>query len=320
MKNFFLISLFLILTNAGLYFLIPIPEKNGLENINKIEFNNLENNTTLFEETSPTFDIVRITPKGDAVIAGRSKPNKLVNIFDGNEKLGQVSSDTNGEWVWSSKEPLKNGIKKLHLNFRKESGEVIRSDQTIIVFLEKDSTQIPIILKSSLSGKTNSHLMNLKALESGFTVDYVEYTPQGKINFSGRSEKNKNLSFFIDNKLIGKTLSNDKGFWTFVTKNKIPLGKLDLRVNLKLNNQLYSFNTPIFNENLNDLNQLLDNKNFVVQPGNSLWRIARKTMGGGIFYSEIYKKNQIKISDPDLIFPGQVFTIPLITEKINYEK
>ncbi len=320
MKNFFLISLFLAFASTGLYFMIPFPEKKGLEKISRNEFTNLENDNVLFEESIPTFDIVRITSKGDAVIAGRSKPNKLVNIFDGNEKLGQVLSDTNGEWVWSSKESLKYGIKRLHLNFRKDNGELVGSDQTIIVFLERDSAQSPIILKSSLSGKSNSYIMNLEELEGDFSVDYVEYTPEGKITFSGRSEENKNLSFFIDNNLIGNTLSNDQGFWTFITKEKIPLGKLNLRVDLKLNNQLYSFNTPIFNESPSDLDQLLYNKNFVVQPGNSLWRIARRTMGGGIFYSEIYKKNQMKITDPDLIFPGQVFTIPLITEKINYEK
>ena len=320
MKNFFLISLFLIFSSTGLYFLIPSPEKDSIELKNKTELKNLESDKILFEDPTPTFDIVRITPKGDAVIAGRSKPNRLVNIFDGNEKLGQVLSDTNGEWVWSSKESLKYGIKRLHLNFRKESGDVIGSDQTIIVFLERDSKQIPIILKSSLSGKTNSQLMNLEKLDDGFFVDYVEYSPDGKIIFSGRSEENKNLSFFIDNKLIGKTLSDDRGFWNFVSTKKIPLGKLDLRVDFKLNNQIFSFHTPIFNESLNDLNKLLDNNNFIVQPGNSLWRIARRTMGGGIFYSEIYKKNEKKIADPNLIFPGQVFTIPLIIEKISYEK
>ena len=60
--------------------------------------------------------------------------------------------------------------------------------------------------------------------------------------------------------------------------------------------------------------------NFIVQPGNSLWRIARKTMGGGIYFAEIYKKNKIKINNPDLIYPGQVFKIPIITEKIRYER
>ncbi len=318
MKNLFLISLFLALTSTGLYFSIPSPEKKVLKSDSELK--NLKNEKIFFEESTPTFDIVRITSKGDAVIAGRSKPNKLVNIFDGNEKLGQVLSDMNGEWVWSSKESLKYGIKRLHLSFRKKNGELIGSDQTVIVFLEKDNAQSPIILKSSLSGKTNSYLMNLEELEGGFSVDYVEYSPESKITFSGRTAENKNLSFFIDNKLIGKTLSNDQGFWTFVTKKKIPLGELDLRVDLKLNDKLYSFSTPVFNDNLNGLNELLDSNNFVVQPGNSLWRIARRAMGGGIYYSEIYKKNQMKISNPDLIFPGQVLTIPLIIEKINYEK
>jgi nucleoid-associated protein YgaU len=48
----------------------------------------------------------------------------------------------------------------------------------------------------------------------------------------------------------------------------------------------------------------------VVQPGNTLWRIARDTYGGGIKYTLIYRANEDRIADPDLIFPGQVFTLP----------
>ena len=47
-----------------------------------------------------------------------------------------------------------------------------------------------------------------------------------------------------------------------------------------------------------------------VQTGNSLWRIARRIFGRGIRYIEIYKKNDHLIKDPDLIYPGQVFSIP----------
>ena len=48
---------------------------------------------------------------------------------------------------------------------------------------------------------------------------------------------------------------------------------------------------------------------------NSLWRIARKTLGGGIFYTEIYKNNLAKIKNPNLIYPGQVFNIRIRRNK-----
>ena len=48
----------------------------------------------------------------------------------------------------------------------------------------------------------------------------------------------------------------------------------------------------------------------IVQPGNSLWRIARRTMGSGVKYAVIYDANRNQILDPNLIFPGQVFSLP----------
>ncbi|MFN4153544.1 MAG: LysM peptidoglycan-binding domain-containing protein [Paracoccaceae bacterium] len=47
-----------------------------------------------------------------------------------------------------------------------------------------------------------------------------------------------------------------------------------------------------------------------VQPGFTLWGIARETFGEGVMYVQVYEANRDKIRDPDLIYPGQVFTIP----------
>ena len=47
-----------------------------------------------------------------------------------------------------------------------------------------------------------------------------------------------------------------------------------------------------------------------VQPGNTLWGIASKTYGEGILYVRVFEANRDRIRDPDLIYPGQVFTIP----------
>ena len=43
--------------------------------------------------TRPTFDVVRINPAGDAVMAGRAEPGKVVEIFDGGKKIGEGTSD-----------------------------------------------------------------------------------------------------------------------------------------------------------------------------------------------------------------------------------
>jgi nucleoid-associated protein YgaU len=51
-------------------------------------------------------------------------------------------------------------------------------------------------------------------------------------------------------------------------------------------------------------------KSLIVRPGNSLWRIARQSYGAGDHYTIIYSANRDRIGDPDLIYPGQVFTLP----------
>ncbi|MDP4032623.1 MAG: LysM peptidoglycan-binding domain-containing protein [Pseudorhodobacter sp.] len=47
-----------------------------------------------------------------------------------------------------------------------------------------------------------------------------------------------------------------------------------------------------------------------VQPGFTLWRIARENYGHGIMYVQVFEANRDKIRNPDLIYPGQVFAIP----------
>ncbi len=48
-----------------------------------------------------------------------------------------------------------------------------------------------------------------------------------------------------------------------------------------------------------------------VQPGFTLWAIARETYGDGLLYVRVYEANKDLIRDPDLIYPGQVFTVPI---------
>lgn len=51
-------------------------------------------------------------------------------------------------------------------------------------------------------------------------------------------------------------------------------------------------------------------KTYTVKQGDTLWAIAKKYLGNGNRYTEIYNLNKNKISNPNLIHPGQVLTLP----------
>ncbi|RWC08845.1 LysM peptidoglycan-binding domain-containing protein, partial [Mesorhizobium sp.] len=48
----------------------------------------------------------------------------------------------------------------------------------------------------------------------------------------------------------------------------------------------------------------------IIRRNDTLWRISRRVYGHGVRYSTIYLANQDQISNPDRIWPGQVFKVP----------
>ena len=60
----------------------------------------------------------------------------------------------------------------------------------------------------------------------------------------------------------------------------------------------------------------------IIRRGDTLWQISRRVYGRGVRYSTIYLANQKQISDPNRIWPGQVFSVPVKTgegEKADME-
>ncbi len=50
---------------------------------------------------------------------------------------------------------------------------------------------------------------------------------------------------------------------------------------------------------------------YTIEKGDTLWAIAKKHLGDGNKYNDIFVANREVIKDPDLIYPGQKIRIPL---------
>lgn len=145
----------------------------------------------------------------------------------------------------------------------------------------------------------------------GISVDVVDYGITGDVSFAGRASPGEAVRLYLDGLHLGDTRADAEGRWNLAPEQPIEPGRTqalradqvspDGRVTARVQVPFQRAETPP---------EGLRPGSIVVQPGHSLWRIARETYGRGIRYTVIYEANREQIRNPDLIYPGQVFVLP----------
>ena len=310
----------LSILSAGLvlfYFLFPVLQENiykeeiNFGNSEDINFDQTPQTLQSYNTSFLTFDIVRISKTGDIVMAGKSEPNETIELLDGEEIIAEVISDENGEWIWVSELSVKSGIKKFKLQYKNNLNTSSISDQTVIVLFDNKSNNVPKVARVLNSDVENIDMLNLKKINDAITLDFLSYSPSGLIILSGRTISNTEIEILNSTEVLGKTKSDENGVWKFIVK-KNDYSNEEISIKTKINEEILmlTYDQTEIQKRFKKTNFEFYDDRIVVQKGNSLWRIARKTLGGGVFYTEIYKNNLTKIKNPNLIYPGQVFNIP----------
>jgi nucleoid-associated protein YgaU len=142
----------------------------------------------------------------------------------------------------------------------------------------------------------------------------VDYDEHGTIRFAGTAPPNAPVRVYVDNHPVGDARADAQGRWTLTPPQEIAPGQHELRADqLNAGGRVVArMALPFQREVL--ANQVVGPGQVVVQPGQSLWRIARHSYGAGIRYTVIYQANRDMIRDPNWIYPGQVFTVPAVSD------
>ena len=93
-------------------------------------------------ESGPSFDIVRVDPEGNAVIAGRGSPNARISIMEGDKELGSVTADGRGEWVFIPSERLASGESVIRLKETGADGVERESDSAVVLVVPEAGKDI----------------------------------------------------------------------------------------------------------------------------------------------------------------------------------
>lgn len=262
---------------------------------------------------APSFDVVRVDPQGEAVIAGRAAPGAQVTVHDGDKVLGEVTANQNGEWVLLPKEPLTPGQHQLSLTARGKDGKETNSSGVVAMMVPKRAPgaqpapeNAPVAVLVPRQGGGPIKAMQLPPGKK-LALDVIEYDADGTVQLLGRAALGAGIDAYLDGAADGHTATQSTGEWSLVLARKVPEGKYRLRVEAKdaKGARLAQLEIPFTRVAPPTGAVAVD-----IQPGNNLWRIAQYSYGNGLQYTQIYQANRTKIHDPNLIYPGQVFAVP----------
>src|SRR3954468_24536758 len=79
---------------------------------------------------APTFDVVRVEPSGDMVVAGQGMPGATVELLRNGAPYARTVADVGGQWAIVPK-PLDKGPVELALRVTTPDGRIALSDQVV---------------------------------------------------------------------------------------------------------------------------------------------------------------------------------------------
>jgi nucleoid-associated protein YgaU len=272
------------------------------------------------EPVPPSFDVVKISPSGTAVIAGRAEPGARVVVRDGDKAIGEVTADRRGEWVLIPDQPIGPGNRVLSAEATNGAGgAAIKSEETVALSINPTApaerageTALAVVLPGD-SGRPARVLQRPEGVSPGkpttLSMDAAEYDKDGRAVLSGHAAPGATVQIYLGNEPLATVTADAAGAWSAVSPRAVPpqggelrLDQLDAdgRVLQRLALPLARA-TPV---------EPAAGQSYVVQRGNSLWQIARRVYGAGTRYVIIYSANPDQIRDPNRIYPGQVFKLP----------
>jgi len=245
-------------------------------------------------------------------MAGRAVPDSKVTILDAGKPIGEVQADQNGNWVFTPSSRLPPGSRELTLSEQTPDGKETKGSRSVVLVVPAQTAVAqnqpalavltgPNIAPSVLTGP---------ATGIGLAVGAMEYGGHGEVRFSGTAPPGTAVRLYIDNRPVGGAFADGQGEWTLAARSILGAGGHSLRLDqVAPDGKVMARLEQSFTRE--QMAALQPPKGQIeIRPGESLWVIARSTYGQGTRYLVIFQANKGQIRDPNLIYPGQVFTLP----------
>ena len=179
----------------------------------------------------PAFDVARIEPTGEAVIAGRAAPGATVELLRNGELHDRVVADQAGQFVIVPPR-LPSGTYDLTLRSRQADGKEATSKQSVTVALEPKATERPVVALMTPDKPTVvlSQPAAPKPAAGAVVVETVEIEPGGKFHVSGHARSGGALRLYLNDSFIASVTAGEDGRFAVTINEGIRPGSYRVRL------------------------------------------------------------------------------------------
>ncbi|MCK1640119.1 LysM peptidoglycan-binding domain-containing protein [Bradyrhizobium sp. 157] len=179
----------------------------------------------------PAFDVARIEPNGEAVIAGRAAPGVTVELLRNGELHDRVVADQSGQFAMIPR-PLPPGTYDLTLRAKQPDGRQTMSKQSVTVALEPNLKERPVV--ALMAPNKPTVVMSQPAQPKGETaavvVEAVETEAGGKFHVSGRARAGAPVRLYLNDSFIASVTAGADGRFAVTINEGIGPGNYRVRL------------------------------------------------------------------------------------------
>jgi len=179
----------------------------------------------------PTFDVARIEPTGEAVIAGRATPGATVELLRNGELHDRAVADQSGEFVMVPPR-LPPGTYDLTLRSKQPGGKQGASKQSVAVAIEPGPTDRPVVALMT-PGKPTVVLSQPpapKSMAGTVIVESVEIEPGGKFHASGRTRPGAAVRLYLNDTFVASVTADADGRFAATINKGVAPGNYRVRL------------------------------------------------------------------------------------------
>jgi nucleoid-associated protein YgaU len=159
---------------------------------------------------APEFDVVRVEPTGEAVVAGHAAPGATVELLRNGEVHDRAIANQSGEFAMIPP-PLPRGTYDLTLRAKQPDGKAIASRQSVAVALEPAADDKPMVALMTPDRPTVVLSQPAAPAAAAVVVESVDVEPNGKTHVSGRARPGAAVRLYLNDSFVAPVTADAEG-------------------------------------------------------------------------------------------------------------